>query len=114
MRIEQNSANLLDLVKQVQAATISASLPVVLPVGWTAEMSSNSRTIITAFDAEGRPVGYVTVCEGVRNFSLGITSPRRLPPGAEPTGRGWKKHLYEAAIAKLAETLRTDLEREHL
>lgn len=81
-------------------------LPVALPAGWTAEASSTYGTIIRAVDAEGRPAGYVTVSERVRNFALGIRPPRRLEPGAEPSGRGWKKHLYEAAIAKLAETLR--------
>lgn len=88
------------------SATTAASLPVVLPAGWTAELSPTYGIIITAVDAEGRPAGYVTVGEGVRNFALGISQPRRPQPGAELTGRGWKKHLYEAAIAKLAETLR--------
>lgn len=81
------------------------SIPVVLPDGWTAEWSSSYGTIITAVDASGRHAGYVTVDERARNFALGITPPRRLQPGAEPSGRGWKKQLYEAAIAKLAETL---------
>lgn len=83
----------------------AASLPVVLPDGWTAEWSSTYGTIITAVDANGCPAGYVTVGEGVRNFALGITPPRRPNPGAEPSGRGWKRQLYEAAIRKLAETL---------
>lgn len=82
------------------------NLPVVLPEGWTAEHSKAYGTIITAVAADGAPVGYVTVAEDLRTFSLGMSRPRRLPPGAEPTGRGWKKQLYLSAIAKLCEALR--------
>jgi len=82
------------------------TLPVQLPKGWTAEHSKVYGTIITAVNDDGAPAGYVTVAEDVRNFSLGMSRPRRLQPGAEPTGRGWKKQLYQAAIAKLTETLR--------
>jgi len=82
------------------------TLPVALPEGWTAENSKVYGTIIAAVASDGALAGYVTVSEDVRNFSLGIARPRRLEPGAEPTGRGWKKQLYEAAITKLAEALR--------
>lgn len=84
----------------------TVTLPVALPEGWTAEHSRVYGTIITAVTAEGFHAGYVTVSEDVRNFSLGMSRPRRVEPGAEPTGRGWKKQLYQAAIDKLAETIR--------
>lgn len=82
------------------------NLPVVLPEGWTAEYSNAYGTIITAVAADGAPVGYVTVAEDLRSFSLGMSRPKRLPRGVEPTGRGWKKQLYLSAIEKLCEALR--------
>lgn len=80
-------------------------LPVALPPSWRAELSKTYGTVITAVDAAGRDVGYVTVDETVRNFALGVVRPRRLQRGAEPTGRGWKAQLYEAAIARLREAI---------
>lgn len=82
------------------------TLPAELPKGWIAEHSTTYGTIITAVNDEGEHLAYVTVAEDMRSFSLGISRPRRPQPGAEPTGRGWKKQLYQAAIAKLEETLR--------
>ena len=80
-------------------------MPLELPEGWTAEYLKAYGTIITAVNEAGQPAGYVTVAEDLRNYSLGMARPRRLQPGAESAGRGWKKQLYQAAVAKLTETL---------
>lgn len=75
-------------------------VPTQLPDGWRA--SSDSRgVVIDAFDAEGRMLGSVTVCEQVRAFALGVCGVRTPSGGSKYTGRGWKQKLYADAVAAL-------------
>lgn len=63
-----------------------------IPVGWNAENAARG-VILHAPE-----VGYVTICETMRNYELGIASVRTRGPWS---GRDWKKSLVYDAIKAL-------------
>lgn len=84
--------------------TASISLPISLPAHWTAE-SSTFGVVLCARRADGEAQGFVTVCERVRGFALGISQVRVNAEDAQYAGRGWREHVYGDAVMALQEAL---------
>lgn len=78
----------------------SIVVPVELPAHWIAEADTRG-VVITAYDAENRSQGSVTVSSKVRGFALGISSVYAGEGEKRYLGRGWEAKLYSDAIAAL-------------
>lgn len=78
--------------------------PISLPNHWGVESSLHG-TVLVARRADGEVQGYVTVCERLRGFALGISYVRVNVEDEQYAGHGWREHLYSDAIEALQEAV---------